>query len=272
MSKPVGIIIPGANGRMGRAIINLVAQDAEVQLLAAIENTASSVIGADAGLNAGSSKLSVVIQDQFASALEHENAVIIEFTAIEATLEHLQLAAQKQIPMVIGTTGFDEKQVAHIKELARSLPVVLAPNMSIGMNLMFKLIGDAATVLKDDYDIEVFEAHHKHKKDSPSGTANRLAQILCQTTERDYPNDINYHREGVIGARPKREIGMQVIRGGDIVGEHTVYYCGEGERIEIKHVATSRNTFASGALRAAKWLHQQKPGLYDMWDVLGLRQ
>lgn len=265
------IIVAGANGRMGKSIIRLITENNSLALVGASENPESTVIGVDAGLNAAVGSLNLTIRPSLEEAMLEAGAdVIIDFTSIEATLYHVKIAMESKVPLVIGTTGFHPDQIHQIKECGRKIPIVLAPNMSVGMNLMFKLTAEAARILNDDYDIEVFEAHHKHKKDAPSGTAVKLAQILCESTGRNYPGDISFHREGVATARSKKEIGMQVLRGGDIVGEHTVYYCGEGERLEIKHVATSRDTFAKGALRAAQWLVDQNPGIYNMWDVLGL--
>ncbi|OGN63081.1 MAG: 4-hydroxy-tetrahydrodipicolinate reductase, partial [Chlamydiae bacterium RIFCSPHIGHO2_12_FULL_49_11] len=172
--------------------------------------------------------------------------------------------------IVIGTTGLSADQETVILSTARKIPIVLSPNMSVGVNTLFKLAADAAKILGAGYDLEILEAHHRQKKDAPSGTAVKIAEILAAATSRRYPQDVNFHRQGMTGERDPREIGMQVIRGGDIVGEHTVFYCGAGERLEIRHVATSRSTFADGALRAAKWIVGQKPGLYTMGDVLGL--
>lgn len=270
MKQTLGIFMAGANGRMGKNIIRLAIEDPVTRLVGASEHPDSPVQGADAGLNAGRNMISVTIATDLERALQKHKGVIIDFSSPATTLTNIKRALQYKTPIVIGTTGFTGEEVQVIESAAKELPIILAPNMSVGMNLVFKLLEDAARVLKDDYDIEVMEAHHKNKKDAPSGTANRIAQILCQNTDRQYPDDLKYHREGITGERDKKEIGMQVIRGGDIVGEHTVFFCGEGERVEIKHIATRRTTFALGAIRAAKWLAKQQPGLYKMRDVLGL--
>lgn len=270
MKEEYAIFVAGANGRMGQNIIRLVVADPQTRLVGASEHPESPVQGADAGLNAGTHNISVTIGPDLERPLKQHRGVIIDFSSPSVTMVNLERAQQYNTPIVIGTTGFTEEQLQKIKASAKNIPVVLAPNMSVGMNLVFKLVAEAARVLKDNYDIEILEAHHRHKKDAPSGTANRLAQIACEATGRSYPRDINYHRQGLIGERPKSEIGMQVIRGGDIVGEHTVLFCGDGERVEIKHSASRRTTFAFGAIRAAKWLVGKKPGLYGMWDVLGL--
>jgi 4-hydroxy-tetrahydrodipicolinate reductase len=187
------------------------------------------------------------------------------------SLKNLEVCGLNGKAMVIGSTGFTPENVALARELARSVPVVLAPNMSVGVNILFKLLSDVAKVLGDDYDVEIIEAHHRMKKDSPSGTAIRMGEIVAGALGRDYKQVANYHREGIVGERSRQEIGMQTIRGGDIVGDHTVYFIGMGERIEITHRAHTRDMFSHGAVRAAKWVVKQKPGLYDMQDVLGLR-
>jgi len=271
MKQSLGIFVAGANGRMGKNIIRLVIDDQDLRLAGATENPSSPVQGADAGLNAGSQVVSVTIASDLERPLQQYKGVIIDFSSPETTLNNIQRAVEAKTPIVIGTTGFTEEQRATIKEAAKKTPIVLAPNMSVGMNLLFNLIAQAGKVLKDDYDIEILEAHHHSKKDSPSGTANKIARVLCESTERDFPEDIVYERHSSNEVRTKKEIGMQTIRGGDIVGEHTVFFCGEGERVEVKHVASRRTTFARGALRAAKWIANQKPGLYDMKHVLDLK-
>lgn len=267
----LGIFVCGANGRMGKNIIQIVAEDKTMALVGATERMDSPVQGADAGLNAGSRQLSVSITADLGRALQKHRGVIIDFSSTESTLGNLERAVQYGAPIVVGTTGFDTGQMGKIKEAAQKIAIVHAPNMSMTMNILFQIVAQAAKILNEEYDIEVFEAHHRNKIDAPSGTAMKVAQVLCEATGRQFPDDINFHRQGVIGARQKNEIGMQVLRGGDIVGEHSVFFCGTGERLEIKHVATSRTTFAAGSIRAAKWLKDKKAGLYDMQDVLGLR-
>lgn len=270
MQNRLNVFVSGANGRMGKQIIRMVVEDAELYLAGASEHPDSPVLGADAGLNAVTTQTSVSIMGDMRRYLEKSKGVMIDFSSIENTLENVGRAVEFLTPMVIGTTGFDAKQRELIQSASQKIPIMLAPNMSVGMNMMFKLVAEAARILKNDFDMEVFEMHHKKKVDSPSGTAMKLARILCEQTERKYPEAVNFNRYGMQGPRTSEEIGMQVLRGGDIVGEHTVYYCGNGERLEIKHVATSRSTFAAGSVRAAKWIQNQPPGLYDMEDVLGI--
>jgi 4-hydroxy-tetrahydrodipicolinate reductase len=196
--------------------------------------------------------------------------VLIDFTFPEVTLSNLKICAQQGKMIVSGSTGFTPEQKALVEKYAEQIPVVLAPNMSVGVNACFKLLKEAAKILGDDFDVEVVELHHNKKKDSPSGTAVRMGEVVADALGRDYTQVANYHREGMCGERRKDEIGMQTVRGGDIVGEHTVYFIGMGERIEISHRAMSRDMFARGAARACLWLEDKSPGLYDMQDVLGL--
>ncbi|MCD6320356.1 MAG: 4-hydroxy-tetrahydrodipicolinate reductase, partial [Candidatus Desulfofervidaceae bacterium] len=201
-----------------------------------------------------------------------EADVIIDFTYHSASLNHFKIAQKYNKPIVIGTTGFTPEEMAEIKGMAESVKCVLSPNMSVGVNLLFKLVPQVAKVLGEEYDIEIVEMHHRMKKDAPSGTAMKLAQLVAETMERDLEKVGVYGRKGLVGERKKEEIGVLSLRGGDVVGEHTVYFAGLGERIEITHRASSRETFARGALRAAKWIvKQEKNGIYDMLDVLGLK-
>ncbi len=264
------IIITGACGRMGKSLIAQLSQSKNQKLSGATESPSSPFIGQDAGLCAGVSSLDIAITASLGAITNnHKKSVIIDFTHVKATLAHVAFAQKNKIPIVIGTTGFTPAELAIIKSASKKIPVVMAPNMSVGVNALFKLVSIAAQILGEGYDIELFEAHHKLKKDAPSGTAVKLAEILAKATGLNYPKDFNFHRQGMVGERKSKEIGMQVLRGGDIVGEHTVHFCGIGERLELKHIATSRNTFADGALRAAQWLINKKPGLYNMGDVLG---
>ena len=269
MTNKLGIIVTGANGRMGKTIIGLVSEDEQAQLVGATEYDGSPVIGEDAGINAGVPSQDVAIVAELDGALQKGKGVIIDFSSLEGTLENLKIAVSHQVPIVIGTTGFNDTQKKEIEQASQKIPVILSPNMSVGVNVMFKLVADAAKILGDAYDIEVLEIHHKHKKDAPSGTAMKIAEVLCEATDRNASKDLNYHREGETGERDPKDIGMQTLRGGDVVGEHTVFYCGQGERIEIKHTATSRATFAAGSIRAAKWLNGKEAGIYNMRDVLG---
>ncbi|MBI4411767.1 MAG: 4-hydroxy-tetrahydrodipicolinate reductase [Deltaproteobacteria bacterium] len=277
----IPIIVTGAAGRMGKTILAQAslapaAGKKEFKLVGATEHSGSKAVGEDAGLIAGIGSLGVAIASSLEEVCKAKGAggkdrpVIIDFSEATATLDNVKTGAAYGCPMVIGTTGLSADHQTVIRNTVRKIPVVLSPNMSVGVNTLFKLVADAAKVLGNGYDLEILEAHHRLKKDAPSGTAVRIAEILAEATGRRYPQDINFHRQGVIGERQPREIGMQVIRGGDIVGEHTVFYCGIGERLEIRHTATSRATFADGALRAALWVSGRKPGLYDMGDVLGL--
>jgi 4-hydroxy-tetrahydrodipicolinate reductase len=270
MTDVLGIIVAGADGRMGKQIIQLLANDAALKLAGATESQASAALGQDAGTNAGTRALNANITADLASTLKGGKNVIIDFSHHSSTLANLALAVQNKTPMVIGTTGFDAAETAKIQAAALKIPIMQAPNMSIGVNVMLKLVAEAAKILDQDYDIEILEAHHKLKKDAPSGTALKLAEVICAATGRNFPGDLKTGRNGITGERTKKEIGMQVIRGGDIVGDHTVFYCGEGERLEVRHVATSRATFAGGALHAAKWLSNKPAGLYNMQNVLGL--
>jgi 4-hydroxy-tetrahydrodipicolinate reductase len=269
MAEPLGVFVAGANGRMGKNIIKLVVADPEARLVGASERSDSEVQGADAGLNAGVHVTSITISSDLERYLQKSSGVIIDFSNPQTTLKNIERAVASKTPIVIGTTGFTDEERSLIQEYAKSIAIVQDPNMSVGMNLVFKMIDQAARVLNEDYDIEVIEAHHRNKVDSPSGTAVKIAKILCEATGRNVEEDLVYKRHGM-GKRTNKEIGMQTLRGGDIVGEHTVYYCGDGERIEVKHTATRRTTFARGAIRAAKWLVKQEPGLYNMNQVLGL--
>jgi 4-hydroxy-tetrahydrodipicolinate reductase len=264
------VIITGANGRMGKEIIKAIGLNEKSLLVGAVEISDSPKLGTDASLNAGLEKKDVPICSDIEGLLQNNKATLIDFSYPDATIKNLSLAVKHKTPVVVGTTGFTEEQLSAVKEHAAHIPVVMAPNMSTGVNVILELVKQAAQVLGSDYDIEIIEAHHRFKKDAPSGTAKALAKVVCEGTGKKYPEDLVFHREGALAERAKNHVGMQVIRGGDIVGEHTVLFCGEGERVEIKHVATSRQTFAQGAVRAACWLTGQGPGLYTMKDVLQL--
>jgi 4-hydroxy-tetrahydrodipicolinate reductase len=196
---------------------------------------------------------------------------VVDFTAFEVSARHAEVCAGRGVALVIGSTGFTAEARARVSEAARKVPLVLSPNMSVGVNVLFSLVEQAARVLGDAYDVEIVEMHHKMKKDAPSGTAVRLAEVAAGALGRDPRKDLAYARHGMIGERPPRQIGVQTLRGGDVVGEHTVFFAGQGERLELTHRATSREQFARGALRAAAWVVGRPPGLYDMQDVLGLR-
>lgn len=263
-------VVIGSGGRMGGRIISLMKEEKDFKLVGAIERSTHSWIGNDIGEMLGLGKIGVKVSDDLESCLGDAD-VIIEFTNPEATLKNLEINQKRKVPVVIGTTGFTSEQREKLKKLLEGMKCVISPNMSIGVNVLFKIVGDVAKILRDGYDIEIIEAHHRFKKDSPSGTAMRLAEIVASSVGRDLQKDAVYGRKGIIGERKKEEIAVLAIRAGDIVGEHTVIFGGLGERIEITHRAHSRDNFARGALRAARWIINQKEGVYDMMDVLGLK-
>ena len=261
-------MVPGAAGKMGRMLVRIIAESANLKLAVALEREGSPALGQDAGLLAGAGAIGVRISPADA-ALDAD--VIIDFTTPLATVALLQRAAEARVAAVIGTTGLGDAEHAAIEKAATEIPIVFSANMSLGVNVMFGLLRQAARALGNEYDIEIVEAHHRQKRDSPSGTALAMARVLTDELQRDMTTDLRYGRQGDVGARTAQEIGIHAVRGGDIVGDHTVSFCGIGERIELSHRASSRETFARGALRAAEWLRDRDPGLYDMQDVLGLR-
>ena len=254
---------------MGKRLVALVQESANLTLSGAIEGPGHPALGQDAGEGAGAGRAGIPIQENIEAVLS-ESDVIIDFTAPHATLATLEKALQYKKAMVIGTTGLGKTDLQTLHKLAPSIPCVFAPNMSVGINVLLNVLGKIVKALGSDYDIEVIEAHHNKKKDAPSGTALKLAEVLAQAANWDIGTVGVFSRHGLIGERGSREIGIQTIRAGDIVGDHTVLFGGQGERIEITHRAHSRDTFARGALRAAEWVVQQPPGLYHMADVLGL--
>ncbi len=266
----IRVAVVGAAGRMGRTLVAACEQAEGLGCTAASEHAQSTLLGADAGELAGIGRLNVPLTADLADRAEDFDT-LIDFTRPEATLTHLALCQSAGKGMVIGTTGFSPEQKAVIAKAAESIPIVLAPNMSVGVNLCFKLVELAAQVLGDGVDIEIVEAHHRHKVDAPSGTALRLGEVVAQTLGRDLSQCAVYGRQGVTGERDVNTIGFSTLRAGDIVGEHTVLFADEGERVEITHKASSRMTFAKGAVRAASWLSAHDHGLFDMQDVLGLR-
>ncbi len=263
------LAITGAGGRMGKTLVGMIHEADDLSLGAAFERPDSSLIGADAGELAGVGSLDVAVAADPAAALD-EFDLLIDFSVPEATLALLPVLREAGRKLVIGTTGFDEAGQSAIEEAAADIAILKAPNMSVGVNLVFKLAELAAQVLGDEVDVEVIEAHHRHKIDAPSGTAVRLGEILADALGRDLAEDAVYGRQGTTGPRDPKTIGFATVRGGDIVGDHTVLYAGTGERIEITHRAQSRANFAQGALRAARFLGGRERGLYDMQDVLGL--
>jgi len=265
----LGVIVCGAAGRMGSTLVRLIHGSGAMKVVGAIEFAGSPQLKKDAGEIAGVGSIGVPITAQLSPLLKGQ-VVIIEFSTPAATLDHVKLAAEKKIPIVIGTTGSDHKQLAEIKKLSRRTPILLSANMSLGVNLLVSLLGKVAKTLGDDYDVEIIEAHHRFKKDAPSGTALALGRSVAQGLNRDLDKVGVNGRKGIVGERTKQEIAMLSVRAGDIVGDHTVIFGGIGERLEFIHRAHSRETFAHGALRAAQWLVKQKPGLYGMQDVLEL--
>jgi 4-hydroxy-tetrahydrodipicolinate reductase len=263
------IAVAGSSGRMGRALIEAVAQSGDFRLKAALEVPGSPALGKDAGEQVGA-PCGILISGDPGHALPGCD-VLVDFTRPEGTLAHLELCRSHAIRMVIGTTGFNAEQKQRIADAAKSIAIVMAPNMSVGVNLTFKLAELAARVLNEGYDVEIIEAHHRHKVDAPSGTALRLGEVIAAALGRDLARDAVYGREGVTGERKASTIGFATVRGGDIVGDHTALFAGTGERVEITHKAASRATFALGALRAARFLVGRKSGLFDMQDVLGLK-
>ncbi len=264
------LIVAGAAGKMGSRIAALAKDYPDLKLVGAFERKGHEAIGKDVGEVIGIGRIDIPISDNLDEIIDNAD-VVISFTAPEASIEHLSIASKKKKAVVIGTTGFSKEGIQSVKELSKSIPVVLAPNMSVGVNLLFKVLGDIAKILGDDYDIEIVESHHRLKKDAPSGTALKMAQVISEAINRNLDEVAVYSRKGMIGERTRKEIGIQTVRAGDIVGEHTVLFGGLGERIEITHKASSRDTFARGALKAAMWIYGKPAGLYDMINVLGLK-
>ena len=262
------VVIAGSAGRMGRALLECVFQAPDLRLHAALERSDSPFLGKDAGESLGT-PCGVRITDDIAAALTRAH-VLIDFTRPEGTLLHLRACVQAGVNMVVGTTGLSAEQKLQVKQATERVAVVMAPNMSVGVTLLLKLLDTAARVLKEGYDIEIVEAHHRLKVDAPSGTALRMGEVVANAVGRDLGQVAVYGREGVTGERQASTIGFSTIRGGDIVGDHTALFAGIGERIEITHKASSRATFALGALRAARFLAGKHSGLFDMQDVLGL--
>lgn len=264
------IAITGAIGRMGKMLVEAVVQTEDVSLGAAIVLPDSTLIGADVGEVVGLGKLDVTIVGHLSEVVKDFD-VLIDFTSPDATLENAALCAVHGKKLVVGTTGFAADQEARLLEYQQRIPLCKAANFSTGVNVCLNLLERAAEILGDDYDVEVYEAHHRHKVDAPSGTALAMGESVAQALGRDLRDCAVYGREGQTGARDKETIGFATARGGDVVGDHTVMFLGEGERVEITHKASSRMSFAKGAVRAALWLDNQEPGLFDMRDVLNLK-
>ncbi|PLY12561.1 MAG: 4-hydroxy-tetrahydrodipicolinate reductase [Desulfuromonas sp.] len=264
------VAVTGAAGRMGGEIITAIREADGLALGGALERPGHPLLDMDAGNVASGGGLGVKITDSLEQALA-DAEVLIDFTLPEVTLANVETCRKLGKKVVIGTTGLTASQKQVIEEAAKEIAIVMAPNMSVGVNLCFKLIQETAKALGDDFDVEIVELHHNKKKDSPSGTAVRMGEVAADALGRNYDEVANFHRQGMCGERTKQEIGMQTVRGGDIVGEHTAYFIGMGERIEISHRAMSRTMFARGAVRAATWLGDKNKGLFDMQDVLGLK-
>ena len=266
----VKAIVTGAGGRMGGRIISLISAMEDIQVVAALEVSGHPIVGRDVGHGLGLGKTGALVSDNLLNCIDQAD-VVIDFTNHEASLNYLKTAGERNRAIVIGSTGFTADEMKKVSELAKVTRCVLAPNMSVGVNVMLKMLEYCAGILNDDYDVEIVEAHHHLKKDAPSGTAIKMAQVIADKLGRDLQKVGVYSRKGLIGERTKKEIGIQTIRAGDIVGEHTVIFGGIGERLEFIHRAHSRDNFAQGAIRAAQWIVNQKNGLYDLQDVLGLR-
>jgi 4-hydroxy-tetrahydrodipicolinate reductase len=264
------IAVVGAGGRMGRSLIQAVSESEGLSLGAATERSGSPLLGRDAGELAGIEPLGVALVEDLQSVIDRFD-VLIDFTAPAATLAHLEICRRSGKRMVIGTTGFSETEKQQLAEAANEIAIVFAPNMSVGVNLCFKLLETAARVLGDEADVEIIEAHHRHKVDAPSGTALRMGEVIAETLGRDLKQCAVYGREGRTGPRDRMTLGFETIRAGDVVGEHSVWFAMEGERVEIAHKASSRMNFANGAARAAGWIANREKGLCDMQDVLGLK-
>ncbi|MCB1214673.1 MAG: 4-hydroxy-tetrahydrodipicolinate reductase [Deltaproteobacteria bacterium] len=256
------IIITGFNGRMGQALAQAIRENPQATLAGAIERPGHSQVGQKEAEG-------FEVVDDLEKCI-NAGEVVIDFSSPEASLKHAAICAQHNKAIVIRTTGFNESQKKELQSYLKKIPSLMAPNMSVGVNVLFQVAAEAARLLGDDYHVEIIEAHHAKKKDAPSGTALGLAESVASALKRNLKEVANYHREGLTGERPQKEIGIQTLRGGDIVGDHTVLFAGTGERLELTHRATSRQNFAQGAVRAALWLVKQKPGLYSMKEVLGL--
>ncbi len=267
----IQVVVTGVAGRMGREIVRLVRGADGLSLSGGVEQPGPAV-GQDVGLVAGlGAAIGLPVQGGLAAALPGAD-VVIDFTRADASAAHAALCAEHGVAMVIGSTGFTAEARAQVDAAARRIPLVISPNMSVGVNVLFELVRQAALTLGAGYDVEIVELHHKHKRDAPSGTAVRLGEVAAEALGRKPAEALCFARQGITGERPPWQIGVQALRGGDMVGEHTVMFCGEGERIELVHRATSRSQLAAGAVRAATWIVGKPAGRYDMADVLGLRK
>ena len=268
-APPYRIAVAGASGRMGRMLVEAIAQADDCRLTAALDMPGSAALGDDAAAFSGKA-VGVSVRADIEQALPG-SAFLIDFTRPEGTMEHLAVCTRLGIGMVIGTTGFSDAQKAQIAQAAQTIPIMMAPNMSVGVNVTLKLLEMAAKALSTGYDIEIIEAHHRHKVDAPSGTALRMGEVIAQALGLNLQECGVFAREGITGERDPSSIGFSTIRGGDIVGDHTVLFAGTGERIEITHKSSSRSTYAQGSLRAVRFLADKPHGLFTMFDVLGLQ-
>lgn len=263
------VVVAGAAGRMGSRLVALLQQETELRLVGALEAPGHPALGRDAGESAGVGRLGIPIGDDVDAVLGKDR-ILIEFSVPEASLAHAQQAARHGGRAVIGTTGFTAAQREELARIGGSIPLLVSPNMSVGVNVAFKVLADMARLLGDDYDVEIVETHHRFKKDAPSGTALRMAEVVAQALGRDLRETAVYDRHARLAERSRKEIGMAALRSGDVVGEHTVVFGSLGERLELTHRAHSRDNFARGALRGARFIATARPGLYSMQDVLGL--
>ena len=268
----IRVCIAGAAGKMGSRILTAVRAEEDFVVTGAFERPENPQVGLDAGLLSGAGPLEVPIAGSIEQALGKGADVVIDFTAPAASLRHAAACAERGVALVVGTTGFSAQAKAELAGQAQRIPVLLAPNMSVGVNVLFRLVAEAARALGPSYEVEIVEIHHRAKKDAPSGTALRLAEVAGDALGLDASQACVYERHGDIGARKPGTIGVQTLRGGDVVGDHTVLFLADGERLELTHRASSRDNFARGAVRAARFLVTQKPGLYDMQDVLGFHR
>jgi 4-hydroxy-tetrahydrodipicolinate reductase len=267
----IRVVISGAAGRMGRQVIAAIGEDPEIEVSGALEAPKHPSLGRDSGAYAGLPENRIIITDEIPKAFKGAE-VVIDFSGPRSSVKVMSEAARRGMPAVSGTTGLSEDDVGQVMVFAETVPIVMTPNMSVGVNLLFAVSDEVARVLGDDFDVEIIEAHHNQKADAPSGTARRLLEIISRALRRD-PKEVGvYGRQGMVGKRTGSEIGVHAIRAGDIIGEHTVLFASEGERIELVHRVSSRMALARGAVRAARWVVDKEPGLYDMQDVLALRR
>jgi 4-hydroxy-tetrahydrodipicolinate reductase len=265
----IHVVVTGVAGRMSSQIIRMIRDTEGMSLSGATERPGTAAVGLDAGLAAGLGLLEVDVRDDLTKVLGAKADVVVDFTSFEASVHHAEVCAEHGVALVVGSTGFTAEAKEKVRAAAKRVPIVMSPNMSVSVSLMFQLARSAARTLGPGWDVEILELHHRKKKDAPSGTAMRLAEIVAQDLGRDPAKDFALTRAGLVGERPPDQIGIQALRGGDVVGEHTIYFIADGERVEITHRATSRDQFARGAVRAAQWVVGKPAGLYDMQHVLG---